>query len=84
MKLISSLIAIVSLSAGVALADNHGKAPNCEVMKGKKATMKHVADEAACTKAKGKWIATAPAADAAAPAAPAADAAAPAAAPAHK
>jgi hypothetical protein len=58
MKMINALIAIVSLSAGVAMASDHGKTPNCEV-KGK-AT--HVKDEAACAKKKGKWTAAAEAA----------------------
>jgi hypothetical protein len=72
MKVVNALIAMVALSAGVAMAA--GKEPNCEV-KGK---MTHVKDQAACAKKKGTWKAAEVEAAAAAPAAaPTAEAAAP-------
>lgn len=79
MKLVRAIVALSAIAASAAFASEkkeHGGAPNCEITKGKKVSKIHAADEAACTKKKGKWVAE-EAAPAAAPA-EAAPAAAPA------
>lgn len=76
MKMLNALVAVVALSAGVAMAagaKKDGHTPNCDVG-GKKS---HVKDKAACEKKKGKWMEEAAAASAPAEGAPAEAAPAP-------
>ena len=74
MKLVRAIVAVSAIAASASFASEkkegkkHGTTPNCEVG-GKK---KHVADQAACEKKKGKWLEAAVEGAAPAEAAPAA------------